>query len=433
MAASKPTASARRDKAGRPVIAVTGMGVVTSLGVGKNDNWAKLTAGKSGIRRISRFPLDSLRTTIAGTVDAVYKDYMPPAELSERIALLAGEEAIAQSAIGHKGHFPGPLFLALPPLEIEWPYRIRMAEGAVPDGDAGYPDLMRVARQPLFAPICETLKYGIIGEHLAEHFGTEGSPISLTTACASGATAIQLGVEAIRRGECQAALAVGADGSLTPESLIRFSLLSALSTQNEPPEQASKPFSKNRDGFVLAEGAAALVLEDYDHAVARGARVLGILEGCGEKSDSFHRTRSSPDGKPIIACMRNALADAGIGPQDVNYINAHGTSTPENDKMEHLGVCTVFGDHIRNVPISSNKSMIGHTLTAAGAVEAVFSLLTLEHQRIPPTINHNVPDPAIPLDVVPNVARDARVTRAISNSFGFGGQNVCLVMTRELA
>ena len=225
MALSKPTASAHRDKAGRPVIAVTGMGVVTSLGVGKTDNWTKLTAGKSGIRRISRFPLDSLRTTIAGTVDAVYQDYMPPAGLSERIALLAGEEAIAQAGIGGKGHFPGPLFLALPPLEIEWPYRIQMAEQAAPNGDAGYPDLMRVAREPQFAPVYETLKYGIIGEHLADHFGTEGSPISLTTACASGATAIQLGVEAIRRGECQAALALGADGSLTPESLVRFSLL----------------------------------------------------------------------------------------------------------------------------------------------------------------------------------------------------------------
>ena len=177
--------------------------------------------------------------------------------------------------------------------------------------------------------------------------------------------------------------------------LVRFSLLSALSTQNDPPEQASKPFSKNRDGFVLAEGGGALVLEDLDHARARGARVLGILEGCGEKSDSFHRTRSSPDGKPIIACMRNALADAGVGAEDVDYINAHGTSTPENDKMEHLGVSAVFGERIRGIPISSNKSMIGHTLTAAGAVEAVFSLLTLEHQRIPPTINHNVPDPAI--------------------------------------
>ena len=420
-----------RDKLGRPVIAVTGIGVVTSLGVGKAANWSKLTGGVSGIRQISRFPTDGLRTTIAGTVNDVYRDNMSPADLSERVALLAGEEAIAEAAIGPKGHFPGPLFLAPPPLEIEWPDRIKMAEMAPADADPAYPELLRVARN--FAANRSAFKFGIIGENLAEKFGTEGSPISLNTACASGASAIQLGMEAIRRGECVAALAIGADASLTPESLVRFSLLSALSTQNDPPERASKPFSKNRDGFVLAEGAAALVLEDFDHAKARGARVLGILEGVGEKSDSFHRTRSSPDGKPIIASMRNALADAGVAPDDVDYINAHGTSTPENDKMEHLGVSAVFGERIRSIPISSNKSMIGHTLTAAGAVEAAFTLLTLQNQRIPPTINHSVPDPAIALDVVPNVARDAKVRRAISNSFGFGGQNVCLVLTLEPA
>jgi 3-oxoacyl-[acyl-carrier-protein] synthase II len=424
-------AAATRDKAGRPIVAVTGIGVVTSLGVGKSDNWAKLTSGVSGIRRISRFPTAGLKTTIAGTVDDVYQDYMSPAELSERIALLAGEEAVAQSGIGSKGHFPGPLCLAPPPLEIEWRSRFKMAEMAAANADAGYPDLLRVARE--YGVQFGAFRFDIVGERLAEHFGTEGSPISLNTACASGATAIQLGLEAIRRGECNAVLAIGADGSVTPESLVRFSLLSALSTQNDPPQQASKPFSKNRDGFVIAEGAAALVLEDLAHARARGARVLGIIEGCGEKSDSFHRTRSSPDGKPIIACMRNALADAGIGPEDVDYINAHGTSTPENDKMEHLGVATVFGERAAGIPISSNKSMIGHTLTAAGAVEAVVTLLTLEHQRIPPTINYTMPDPAIALDVVPNAARDARINRAISNSFGFGGQNVCLVMTREPA
>jgi 3-oxoacyl-[acyl-carrier-protein] synthase II len=423
--------SATRDKKGRPLIAVTGIGMVTSLGIGIADNWAKLTGGVSGIRRISRFPTEALRTTIAGTVNAAYQEGMSPAELSEKIARLAGEEAIAQAGIGSKGRFPGPLFLAPPPLEIEWPDRIKMAEMAAANADTGYADLLRVAQQ--YGSTYRPFKFAIIGENLAEHFGTEGSPVSLNTACASGASAIQLGMEAIRRGECDVALAIGADASLSPESLVRFSLLSALSTQNDPPERASKPFSKNRDGFVLAEGAAALVLETLEHARARGARVLGILEGYGEKSDSFHRTRTSPDGKPIIATMQKALADAGVGPEDIDYINAHGTSTPENDKMEHLGVAAVFGERAPRVPISSNKSMIGHTLTAAGAVEAAFTLLTLEHQRIPPTINYNVPDPAIALDVVPNVARDARVFRAISNSFGFGGQNVCVVMTREPA
>jgi 3-oxoacyl-[acyl-carrier-protein] synthase II len=427
----KEVIMAMRDKKGRPIVAVTGIGIVTSLGVGKSDNWAKLSGGVSGIRRISRFPTDGLRTTIAGTVDEVYRDGMSPAELSERVALLAGEEAIAESGIASTGDFPGPLYLAPPPLEIEWPERFKMAEMAGANAETGYPDLLRVARD--FAAARGPFKFAIIGEHLAAHFGTQGSPVSLNTACASGASAIQLGMEAIRRGECEAALAIGADASLTPESLVRFSLLSALSTQNDPPERASKPFSKNRDGFVLAEGAAALVLESLDHARARGARVLGIIEGYGEKSDSFHRTRTSPDGKPIIATMHKALADADVGAQDIDYINAHGTSTPENDKMEHLGVSTVFGERIGSIPISSNKSMIGHTLTAAGAVEAAFTLLTLQHQRLPPTINHAVPDPAIPLDVVPNVARDAKVQRAISNSFGFGGQNVCLVMASEPA
>jgi len=179
------------------------------------------------------------------------------------------------------------------------------------------------------------------------------------------------------------------------------------------------------------EGAGALVLESLEHAKARGAKILGVIEGCGDMADSFHRTRSSPDGKPIIGCVRNALSDAGIVAEQIDYINAHGTGTPENDKMEYLGISTVFGERTGQIPVSSNKSMVGHTLSAAGAVEAVFSLLTLEHQRIPPTINYDVPDPAIPFDVVPNKARDARVTAVMSNSFGFGGQNASLILTRE--
>jgi 3-oxoacyl-[acyl-carrier-protein] synthase II len=273
--------------------------------------------------------------------------------------------------------------------------------------------------------------FASVADGLAERFGTKGSPISLSTACASGASAIQLGIEAIRRGETQAALCIGTDGSINPESLVRFSLLSALSTSNDPPQAAAKPFAKNRDGFVMAEGAAALVLESLEHALARGAKLLGVIEGCGEMADSFHRTRSSPDGRPIIGCIRNAIADAGLTPDDIDYVNPHGTGTPENDKMEGLAASAVFGERARQLPMSSNKSMIGHTLSAAGAVEAVITLMTLDRQILPPTINYQVPDPALQLDVVPNVARAAKVRHALSNSFGFGGQNVSLVLARE--
>ena len=420
---------AMKDKMGRPVVVVTGLGVVTSLGAGKTDNWAKLTAGESGIRAISRFPTEGLKTRIAGTVDFLGSD--SSVALAERFADLAAEEAIAQSGIGARGDFPGPLFLAVPPIEIEWPHRVALAAKSGANGNVTYADILRASSQ--FPDYHPRFLFGSVADNLAEKFGTKGSPISLSTACASGASAIQLGIEAIRRGEVDAALFIGADSSVNPEALIRFSLLSALSTSNDNPQGAAKPFSKNRDGFIMAEGAGALVLESYAAAKARGAEILGVLEGAGEMADAFHRTRSSPDGKPIIGCIANAIKDAGLDPGEIDYVNAHGTGTPENDKMEALGLAAVFGERMKGIPISSNKSMIGHSLSAAGAVEAVFSLLTLEHQRIPPTINYNVPDPAIPLDVVPNKARDAKVTHAISNSFGFGGQNVSLVMGREPA
>ncbi len=421
--------TATRDKFGRPIVVVTGMGVVTSLGAGKTDNWKKLTAGESGIRTITRFPTDGLKTTMAGTVDFVPVEPFSSTDLSERLADIATEEAIAQSAIGSKGDFPGPLFLAVAPVEVEWPQRLELGRAI---GDTvDYDGMLRVSGGGRFTQYHRRFLFGSVADHLAETFGTKGSPISLSTACASGASAIQLGVEAIRRGEADAALCVATDGSVNPEALVRFSLLSALSTHNDPPQAAVRPFSKNRDGFVMAEGAGALVLESYEAATARGAKILGIIAGCGELADSFHRTRSSPDGKPIIGCVRNALSDAGIVADQIDYINAHGTGTPENDKMEYLGISTVFGERASQVPVSSNKSMVGHTLSAAGAVEAVFSLLTLEQQRIPPTINYDIPDPAIPFDVVPNTARDARVTAVMSNSFGFGGQNAVLILTRE--
>jgi len=425
--------TASRDKHGRPVVVVTGMGIITSLGAGKADNWAKLTAGESGIRRITRFANDGLKTTIAGAVDFVPVEPFCSVELGERMAGIVAEEALAEADIGSKGDFPGPLFVAVAPVEFEWPHREALASASGANDAVRYDDLLRAAASGRFHDIHERCLFGSVAEHLAVRFGTKGSPISVSTACASGASAIQLGVEAIRRGEADAALCIGTDASVNPEALIRFSLLSALSTSNDPPQAAAKPFSKNRDGFVMAEGAAALVLESYEAAKARGAKILGVLAGCGEMADSFHRTRSSPDGKAIIGCIGNALADAGLEPDAIDYINPHGTGTPENDKMEYLGVSAVFGERAKSLPISSNKSMIGHTLSAAGTVESVFTLLTLEHQRLPPTINYNVPDPALPLDVVPNKARDAKVRHALSNSFGFGGQNVSLVMSREPA
>jgi 3-oxoacyl-[acyl-carrier-protein] synthase II len=416
------------DHLGRPVVVVTGMGVLTSLGQGQADNWKALTGGVSGIRRITRFPVDGLRTTIAATVDFVpVADPSAPA-LSERLAELVIEEAIAEAGIGRTGDFPGPLFLALPPVELEWPQRLALAAASGANNTVTYDDLIRAAGTGRFEPYYRRFLFGSVGNNLADRFGTKGSPVATSTACASGGTAIQLGAEAIRRGEADAALVVGTDCSVNPESLIRFSLLSALSTRNEPPASASRPFSKDREGFVMAEGAGALVLESLAGARARGATIQGVVEGCGEVADGFHRTRSSPDGKPIIACMQDALADAGLPPDAIDYINAHGTGTPENDKMEWIGVSGVFGDRAGSIPMSSNKSMIGHSLTAAGTVEAIFTLLTIRNGLLPPTINYEIPDPALPVDCVPNVARQATVRHAISNSFGFGGQNVCLVL-----
>ncbi len=417
------------DHLGRPVIAITGIGVVTSLGKGVEENWAALTAGRSGIHRITRFPTDHLNTTIAGTVDFLPSSDKGAMALTQELAALAGTEAIERAGLPADA-FDAPLFLAAPPVELDWRDRLDIYAGRG-EGTSGYDGLLSAARSGAFADIFDVTQFGTIADRLSELFGTRGLPITLSTACASGATAIQLGVEAIRRGECARALAIGADGSATAEALIRFSLLSALTTQNEIPEKASKPFSKDRAGFVLAEGAGALVLESLEAATARGAMVLGILRGCGEKSDDFHRTRSKPDGSPAIGAVRAALADAGLPEDELDYVNAHGTSTPENDKMEHMSLSAVFGERMRSIPISSNKSMIGHTLSAAGAVEAVFSVLTMREGILPPTINYDTPDPAIELDVVPNAARKADVRTVLSNSFGFGGQNTCLVMARD--
>lgn len=413
---------------GSKPVAITGVGMITSLGRGVAENWKQLSAGVSGIHEITRFSTEGLRTQISGSVDFMDVDPVTIPSLSYALADEAIREALGQSGITEDGDFPGDLFLAAPPIEHDWLSREHLARHSPAGERSPY------GRSPIgppdkgMFPYHEDFQNGTIGERFASRYGIAGSPITLTTACASGASTIQLAVEAIRRGDVPAALAVGTDGSIQEESVIRFALLSALSTKNDPPSGASRPFSKNRDGFVMAEGAAALVLEDPDHARARGAEILGYVRGCGEAADTFHRTRSNPNGHAIIRSIAGAVADAGLSPDDIDYINAHGTGTPENDKMEYLGITNVFGDRAHNLPVSSNKSMIGHTLTAAGAVEAVFTLTTLREGLLPPTINYEVPDPAIELDVVPNQARKASPEIALSNSFGFGGQNVSLVI-----
>jgi len=416
------------DKQGRRLVAVTGMGLVTSLGWGKAQSWAALMAGRSGISRITRFPIDGLRTTIAGTV--THPEGYPgsaPA-LTMAMAKAVADEALLEAGLTEQRDFPGLLFLATPPAELEWPQRKALFEHQGASG-SGYDRLLAAARTGAFKQLFESFQFASVAEHLAKALRPRGLPVSVSTACASGATAIQLGVEAIRRGETDTALAVGTDSSVQLEALIRFSLLSALSTRNDPPQKASRPFSKGRDGFVMAEGAGAVVLESMESALARGAKPLGIVRGCGEMADDYHRTRSKPDGSAIIGAIRNALLDAGAAPEEIDYVNAHGTSTPENDKMEYLSLSAVLGDHLDVVPVSSTKSQIGHTLSAAGAIEAVLSLMMIANGLILPTINYDEPDPEIPLDVVPNVPRRSPIRTVLSNSFGFGGQNAALVLS----
>jgi 3-oxoacyl-[acyl-carrier-protein] synthase II len=392
------------------------------------ESWAALVAGRSGVGPITRFSTENLKTTFAGCVMLPEESggrFVRVSTRVERYCAAAAEEALAMAGLGGRGGFPGPLVMGHTPIETELPDRLTLHARAA---GISYAAVTAAARdQAMFEDVM------LLGApaRLAERFGTRGTPVALTTACATGVTAIQVALEAIRFGEAEAVLCLAGEGSIQREAFIRFSLLQALSTRNDDPQGASRPFDATRDGFVMAEGAACLVLESAAHAKARGAKPLGWVLGAGEYADGFHRTRANPDGSTIRLAMQNALDDAGVTPDQVQYINAHGTSTPENDKMEALGIHAVFGE--RPPPVSSNKSAIGHSVSASGAIEAVFSLLTIRDQKLPPTINHHTPDPAITLDVVPNLARDARVERVLSNSFGFGGQNCCLVLGAEPA
>lgn len=407
-------------------IAITGLGLYTSLGTNVQENWQQLVHGKSGVRKITRFSTNGLKTHIGACVSL--NDW--PRKVMSLLLEQTLAEGILQSQLSTTQLQNAQLFVAAPQLEHTWMQRQFIFENYFNKTHSRF-DWEKLSQQLDATSVFYEARHNEAFLNSAQlQYGFQHVPFIMNTACASGATAIQLAAEAIRLGMVEIAIVAGIDASLAPENVVRFSLLSTLSTANDIPEAAAKPFAGNRDGFVLGEGAGVLVLESLAHANARNANILAYLTGCGDTTDNFHRTRSNPSGETIVKCMNKALVDAQLSPHQVDYINAHGTGTRENDKMEALAITRLFDDHCQTLRVSSNKSMLGHTLSAAGAIEAVISVLTLQHQTLPPTINYHEPDPTISLDVVPNQAEAYPVKTIVSNSFGFGGQNVSLVFRR---
>jgi 3-oxoacyl-[acyl-carrier-protein] synthase II len=414
---------------GKTRVAITGRGIVTALGVGLEENWRRLVGGESGVKSIARFDTTGLKTRIAATVDihdrAAVTTNVKRTYLCARDVL---EQALAEAELRPALRSGVPLFMGSPVSEGGWRERLALFESAT--GGGGVRSLASLSRAS------QVMANGLVDEHdsalngarLADQLGLDGQVVTVTTACASGASAIQLATDAIRRGQVYRAIVVAADAAVSPESVARFSLLSALSTANAVPAAASRPFDAKRDGFVMGEGAACLVLESEQAARQRRARIFGYVLGCGSATDNYHKTRSHPSGQCIVSSMKAALLDAGLGPTDIDSINAHGTSTQENDKMESLAINLLFGEHTRRIHVTSNKSMIGHTLCAAGAIEALFSLESILKGVVPPTINLSEVDPAVALNLVAGEAREAKARTVLSNSLGFGGQNATLVL-----
>lgn len=388
-------------------------GLVTSLGHDLPTSWRRLVAGDSGIARINRFQPDGLPTQVAASVQ--FDGQETCSALALRMARLAVEEALADDPLPEAVATRTGVFVGCAATENDWRRMIRH--------DAAGGGANRVVHY-------EQEVISLLGEQIADRLGSLELPMHLNTACASAATALTAATESIRDGEYEAALVVGSDASVYEESIAKFCLLSAMTTRNAEPSRACKPFASDRDGFVMGEGAGALLLVSERLARRLGLDPLAAVRGVGSATDNFHRTRSSPDGSAIVRSMKSALADAGLAPDAIGHVNAHGTGTPENDKMESMGLRLVFGDHTPKVPVTANKSQIGHTLTAAGIVEAIISIESLRHRTIPPTLNHDNPDDQLGISVVGNVAAPFAGDHVLSNSFGFGGQNVSLVLSR---
>ncbi len=403
---------------------VTGIGLVTPIGGNLDEVWQGLLAGRSGIRRIQAFNTTGLPCQIGGEiVDFSPEQFIPAKEArrmsrASQMALVAAHRAVADAAL---------------PIPLTDPERVAVSIGTAVGGVERFEEGIRTTRTEGFAKTNPFLLASTLPNmpafHVTKEFGAHGPNRTVTTACATGTQSVGEGAEAIFQGVADVVMAGGVDAVLVDFVLIGFAAMRALPTSfNDQPELASRPFDARREGFLLSEGAAILILENLEHAVARGARIYAEVAGHANSGDAYHIAAPDPQATGAVRTMRWALESAGMGVEEIDYINAHGTSTPANDAIETLAIKQLFGARAYQIPISSTKSMLGHSMGAAGAVEAAVCALTLRNQVIHPTVNYETPDPACDLDYVPGRARPARVRAALSNSFGLGGQNACLVL-----
>jgi len=401
------------------------LGLVTPVGTGLQKVWEAICQGQSGIDKITRFDTSDFPCRIAGEVrDFNPEDYIDKKEVKKmdifiHYALAAASIAMADAGLkisedlaDKAGVIVGVGLGGLPALER---YHILLQEGG--------PKKI----SPFFIPM---MIANLAAGQVSIHFGFKGPNSCVTTACAAGAHAIGDSLRLIQRGEAEVMIAGGAESTITPLALGGFCAMRALTFRNDTPQKASRPFDKDRDGFVMGEGAGILILEELEHALRRKARIYAELVGYSLSADAYHITMPDPEGGGAARCMQGALKDGNLLPEEIDYINAHGTSTPLNDKHETMAIKKVFGEHAYKLAVSSTKSMTGHLLGAAGGIEAIFSILTIYNGILPPTINYETSDPECDLDYVPNKARKAEVRTVLSNSFGFGGTNACLIIKR---
>jgi 3-oxoacyl-[acyl-carrier-protein] synthase II len=424
-------------------VVVTGMGCITPVGHTVDEIWDSMMAAKSGIDWITHFDASKFPTKFASQVKnydlAKYVDHPERFEHAGRnihFAIGAARQAVDASGILSCSTLDPTRFgVYLGAGEGAQDFNIFMniiARSRTADGECDVAEFARLGLEHLHPRMELEQEPNMTAAHLASLFNAQGPNLNCLTACAASSQAIGEATELIRRGDCDVMLSGGAHSMIHPFGVTGFNLLTALSTHNENPQEASRPFDANRDGFVLGEGAGILVLEELEHAKKRGAQIIGEVAGYGSTADAYRVTDIHPEGRGATACIKLALKDAGLNTDSIQYINAHGTSTKVNDQVETLACKQALGQDAYSSPVSSIKSMMGHLIAAAGAVEAITCLLAINRNALPPTINYHTPDPDCDLDYIPNQARETKVTTCLSNSFGFGGQNVSLIL-REFA